>query len=326
MDRSSFIKGMAADMHEWFWEAADPFYKSHKKLYPKFMTVKPLSDIKGAFAQITSAIGINRLPEKKENAAITEFNPSEGFTVYLAKKRFYGKSPVSFELNEDFPRIREFLRDYIKSNMPQAIENTKEWLATDLFNYGGYTSGADIFNNATLNNTPSYGSLAYDAKPMITLSGNNRTAKNGSTYYNGLALALSMDNLKTAHTLFTATNAKMENGEPFDNSQDKILMVPQALELTSDQLINSTLIPGNNNNDKNPLKGAYEIIVNPRMSTATSWALVRKEGLVMYVSDDPDFDFYEDKETKTLKATFGFTVALGVKNFRTVVGSNFPTS
>lgn len=326
MDRSTFVKAMTADMHEWFWEAADPFYKKHKPIYPKFMTVKPLSDIKGAFAQTTSAIGVNRLAEKKENAAIAEYNASEGFTVYLAKKRFYGKSPVSFELNEDFVKLKAFVRDYIKSNMPEAIENTKEWLATDLFNYGGFLAGADIFDNATRNNTPSYGSLAYDAKPMIALSGNNRTAKNGNTYYNGLALALTMDNLKTAHTLFTATNAKKENGEPFDNSQDKKLIVPQALELTADQLINSTLIPGNNNNDKNPLKGAYEIIVNPRLTTATSWALTRQEGLVMYTSQNPDFDFYEDKETKTLKATFGFTVALGVKNFRTVVGSNFPTS
>ena len=126
--------------------------------------------------------------------------------------------------------------------------------------------------------------------------------------------------------LFTATNAKKENGKPFDNTQGKIIMVAQSLELDVDQLINSTLIPGSNNNDKNPLKGAYEPFVNPRLSTASSWALLRKAGLLMYVSKNPDFDFFEDKETKTFKATFGIRVAIGVKNFRTGVGVNFPTS
>ncbi|MBA3052756.1 MAG: hypothetical protein FP827_06695, partial [Candidatus Omnitrophica bacterium] len=234
MDRSTFIKGMAADMHEWYWEAADPFYKSYSPIYPKFMTVKPLSEIKGSFAQMTSAIAIDKLPQKEEGGSIQEYQASEGFTVYIAKKRFYGKSPVTFELDADFPRVKNFIRDYIKSNMPAAIENTKESLATDLFNYGGVILGHDVYDNATKNNTPSYGKLAYDAVCAINLSDNLRTAKNGSTYYNGLALALTgangFDNLKTAHTLFTSTNAKQENGAPFDNSQNKKIMVPQALE------------------------------------------------------------------------------------------------
>lgn len=327
MDRSTFIKGMIPDMHEWYWEAADKFYQSFHPIYPKYFDVRPLSEIKGSFIQMTSALAVGQLPEKKENGPIQEYHASEGFTVYIAKKRFYGKSPVSFELNEDFPRIKNFIRDYIKSNMPQAIENTKEQLAADIFNKGGYTAGDDIFDNSVVGIlSPPYGKLLYDGKPFFALSGNDRTAKSGTTYYNGLALALTFDNLKIAHTLFTATNAKQENDEPFDNTQDKRLMVPQALELTADQIINSTLIPGSNNNDKNPLKGAYEVIVNPRLTTATSWALLRKAGLLMYTSNTPDFDFWEDKDTKTLKASFGFTVAIGVKNFRTAVGSNFPTS
>ena len=330
MDRSTFIKGMIPDMHEWYWEAADPFYKSYSPLYPKYFTIKPISEIKGAFKQMTSALAVDKLPEKKENAAIAEYHATEGWTLYIAKKRFYGKSPVSFELNEDFPRISNFIRDYIKSNMPAAIEETKENLAADIFNDGAKTAGADVFDNATLGHAIDYGKVCYDSKPFFNLSTNTRTAKNGSTYYNLLDLALSgasgYDNLKTAHILFTATNAKKENGQPFDNSQGKMLMVPQALELDADVHINSTLIPGSNDNDRNPLKGAYKILVNPRLKTSTSWALLRKEGLIFYVSDTPDFDFFEDKETKTFKATFGITCGIGVKNWRTAVGSKFPTS
>ena len=111
MDRSTFIKGMIPDMHEWYWEAADPFYKLYTPMYPRYFTQKPISDIKGAFKQMTSAIAVDKLEEKKENGPIKEYHAIEGFTVYIAKKSYYGKSPVSFELNEDFDRVKNFIRD-----------------------------------------------------------------------------------------------------------------------------------------------------------------------------------------------------------------------
>jgi len=326
--RSDLIKGLQADLHKWYWESADPYYKSYSPIYPKIADVRKLSEIKGPFYQTTSALGLDELPEKKENESIQEHQISEGYTIYIKKRTHAIKIPITYELSRDFWRAKDFLRDFIKKNGPQAVLNTFEKALANIFNYGGYTSGADIFDNSIPGIlSPSYGNLCYDGKPFFTLQGNERSAKNGDTYYNGLGLTLDFDNLKTAHNLLTGTNAKREDGSPFDNTQNKIIVVPTQLALDTDRLINSTLIPDSNNNDKNPLKGEYEIIVNPHFTTSTSWAIGRKGfGIVMFLPDGPTFDVWEDMDTKQIKANILVDFAIGVTNWRGWVGSNFPTS
>lgn len=329
MDRSTFIKGMPANMYKWYWESAEPFYKQHDSVYPKVANVHPLSEIVGPYYQTTSAIGIEKLYRRNENGPIRKVNFGEGFTIYIAIRSYDVMVECSFELNRDFHRISDFLKNSIKANMPLAVEETKEQLFADIFNKGGFTAGDDVFDNSVpeVNLNPSYGSLAYDGLPFFNLSGNLRKNMVETEYYNGIASNFSATNLKAAHILLTSTNAKREIDTPFNNSQNLVLMVPTALSLDADEVLNSKLIAGSNNNNKNSLRGRYNPIENPWLTKASQWQIGRKGfGVDMFVPDGPDFDFWEDKDLKKFKASAHIDIAVGVTNWRGWLSSNFDTS
>jgi len=326
MDRTNFLKGITADLHEWYWEAADDFYKTSSPAYKKIVTLDSTKSIKGPYAQITSGIAPATLPEVNPNSEIPTQDSLEGWVVYAKVRKAGHKIMVPYELQRDFTKVRDFLRSQIEENAPQQIENTKSKIVADLFNYGGFTAGHSIFNQDIPGIlSTGYGNYVYDGKPFFNLSGNLRTAKNGATYYNGAALALTFDNLVTMSTLMTGTNAKREDGTPFDNSKGRILLVPPSLELTAMQLVNSTLIPGSPNNDVNPLKGAMEVVVCPDLTDTDAWFIVRKEGIKFWVSE-PRMKFWTNENNESMYASVMIDYAICVKNWRCAVGSNFATA
>jgi len=309
-------------------EATDAFYKSISLVYPKLVTLRKVSEIKGTHYQTSSVVGIQELEEVEEGEPIPFRDPVEGYQIYLKKKKLAVGTEFTLELDQDFEQIKDFFRAYIRENIPPAVVEAKEKAIAGLFNEGAFTAGSTKFNNATKTFAPSYGNFAYDTKPFLNLSGNNRSAKgHNTTYYNHIgSLALTFDNLSTAHNLLTDTNAKKENGQPFDNTQNKKLLVPTGLVLTARRIINSELIPGNSNNDKNALQGEYDIVQSPYITTATAWAIGRPQGILFFDSNDVIYEFWKVNETQQLRCSAHIRVAYGVRNWRAWVGSNFPTS
>lgn len=332
LTREAMIKGLSADMHKWYWEAADPFYKKHRRVYSQICRMRSLSEIKGSYYQTTSAIGIDKLDERDENGAIAIHRPSEGYTIQIKVRNYGVIIPISYELNRDWWRVPKFLENYIKENGPLAVEETKEDARASLFNYGGYTAGHAIYNNSTPNQSDASGDGCYDGTsasivPFFSRSTGAHVSKGGTTYFNAYGNALTdFDNLVTSHNLLVDTNAKRENDTTFDNSQNKILVVPPALEVTARQWIKSTSLPGSNNNDINPLYNMYDLVVDPWLSEATSWAIGRRGFGIEFFDADPHFKFWEDNDTGQLKARILVDFALGVTNWRGWVGSNFPLS
>jgi hypothetical protein len=331
MNRSDFKKGLIADMYEWYLDAKDKLYKEYSPIYPKIADVRDVKEITGSYAQGTTVIADSGdVPFRDENSPIKFENEAEGYTWHASIKSIDIGKRVSMELNRDIEhRAKDFLRKFVvEGNLARRMEIIKERLVAKVFNEGALLAGSDIFDqNIPGVLTTTYGKFCYDGKPFFNMSDNLRSSKGGGTYYNGLDLALSYDNLKTAYTLLTSTNAKMENDEPFDNTQNIVLLVPPALKLTADVLINSTLVPGGANNDKNPLQGAAEIVEQPYFTQTDCWALVRK-GLAIrvYFASKPVFDFWEVKETRELRASAHLDVAVTVTNWRGAVGSKFPTA
>lgn len=330
MTRTDFEKGVIADMYEYYLESEDKLYKSYQPIYPKICEVKDVEEIKGPYAQGTTVVMDSNYQFREENQPIPFEQAIEGYVWHAKIKSIDKGVAISMEANRDLRhRVKDFLRDWIvNKGLAHQLEIAKERVIADLFNYGGYTAGHSIFNQ----NIPgvlatSYGNLCYDGKPFFALSGNNRAAKSGTTYYNGLALSLTYDNLVTAHKLLTSTNAKQENDEPFDNSQDKVLVVPTALSIEAKTIINSTLVPNTANNATNVLKGEYEVVENPYLTTATAWAIGRKSlGIKLWISKKPVLDFWRVPETRQLRASAHIDIAVAVTNWRGWVGSNFPTS
>jgi hypothetical protein len=74
------------------------------------------------------------------------------------------------------------------------------------------------------------------------------------------------------------TETKLESGQIVAPVMDWILYVPPALEMLADRLVNSTGLPGTNENDRNPIKARRNItiVVNPYLTDLDGWFLVAK--------------------------------------------------
>lgn len=329
--RSDMAEGMKADMHTWFWEATDKIYKKLQRYYDKMAEVLPVSEIKGGYWKGTSAIGVTELQDRINYGKLYEDKPQEGYIVYGTIKQKNIAIQVPREMERDWHRTKDWMKDYINKNWPQAVEVSKEKIVANLYNYGGYTSGHTVFNNddATIPvSTYTSPDLCYDGKPFFDLAGNERTAKNNSTYYNAVALSgVTFANAKAMYILLTSTNNKMENGNPFDNSQDLIVVTHTANKLDWDVVNNSTLNPDVATNPTNPLKGAFkEIIANPYLLTPGFSCIQRKGMGIKFWVSDAKFNFWEENNPPGLWGSVIFDYAICVQNFRPFVGNNAPVS
>ncbi len=328
--RHDLLQGIKADMHTWFYESAEKMYKKLDRIYDKVVEVLPVSEIKGGYWKGTSAIGAKELEDRVTYGKLYEDKPTEGFQVYAVIKDKALKVKCPRELKRDWHRTSDWLRDYVKQNWPQAVEITKEKIVANLFNYGGYTAGHAVFNNDDSDldlTTYTNPNLCYDGKPMFNLAGNVRTAKSGSTYYNALALTgVTYANAVTMYNLLTSTNAYMENGQPFDNSQDTVVLCHPSLKLDWEIINNSTLNPDNANNPSNPLKGAFKIYSNPYLTSSTFSCMISQGKGVRFWTSEPKFDFWEENDPPTYWASVILDYAICIWNFRPLVGNNAPTS
>lgn len=335
MNRTDIPEGVKADLHKWGYENLDKHYKAYSPLHKQGLCeLMPLKGkVKGEYFKETTAISIDSVPEKVENEGLSEAVPVEGFSPIIAVRRRSVMIPISYEAKRDFTRSVNFLEDFIKINAsPLYAKVVDQEILTDMFNYGGYTSGNAIFNNNTPGQEDISGDGVYDGTaaspiPFMTRNGSNRTPKgHTTTYYNAIARNLSYDYLVEADTLLKYTNAKMEDGTPFMNTEGLILMVHGSNDINAQKLIKSSLTPDDANTAYNALSNGYRIVVNPFLRTAASWAIGRAGFGIKLFLDPYVVRMWYDEENEEFKASIGWNYACGVMNFRFCVGSQFPTS
>lgn len=339
MFRADMIEGLKAEMSDWFWDAASPVYKKLKLNYPEIVEVESISKITGPYYKGTSAIGASELQDNTEDDEIYEDHPVEGFKVYGSIKTKALKVKVPRALKRDWHRTKDFLKSYVygnaadengqRGNWPLALEVTKEKIVANLFNYGGFTSGHATFNQeepTVLETGKTYVNLPYDDKPLFSLTGNNHTAKNGGTYYNALAeTGVTFENYLTMYNLLTATNNRMENGEPFDNSQDLRVICYSSLAPSWESVITSEKNADDASNANNPLRNKAKVFGNPYITTSTMSVLMRKGGIRCFFSD-PIFEFWEEHDPARNWASVTLDYCIFVQNWRTFVSNNAPTA
>ncbi len=337
--RLDFANGLVPNAYTYMWEARDEVYKSYKPFYSKLAVIKSISEIKGGFEKSTSVIGADEMSDQINYGIAEEDRPQEGYPVYWTIKSKSKKIKMPREVVRDMKhRAENWLKAYVKESVPMMIETTKERIVASIYKYGGYTSGHAIFNqdDSDAGLTTGYTSFCYDGKPLFALTGNNHTAKDANTYYNATAITtasasgqsngVNFANALTMWNLLTTTNAKMENGQEFDNSRDVSIVCAKQNGPDWDVIQNSTLNPDNAQNASNPLKGMFkEIVASPFITTAAQSVMFRKEGLVAYFGE-PIMSFYEvnDPDALWFKVTLDYAIA--PKNFRTFLANNAPTS
>lgn len=315
--RNEFTELMNQSMYDWFFEE----YERHTPMYPKLFKVE---ELKTGYKKSTTGIGMGQLSERPEGDDIVMSKPVEGWSPIHKARTFSDSFELTQEFVEDAPA--EKVGDLLKAlalTWGEGVVASKEKFAAKFFNYGGYTAGHDVFNGTITGviDDPS-GDLCYDGKPFFNLTGNNRTAKNGSTYYNGTANAFSATNLKTSYLLMSNTNA-------YDEKGDKIVLLPSiilhppALKFTVKEVLANT--------DTANLRSSVENIVTPMewayLTDSDAWFLgVPQKGITWYERKAPVIDFYQNEVNKKYYATIDARWGAGVSNWRYWQGNAFSTS
>ncbi len=333
--RKDLLEGIKIEMSTWFYDAASPLYKTLERFYPDMVEVGDIKDLTGGYWKGTSALGSSELEDLDNYGDIHEDNPTEGYTVYARIKSKALRVKCPRVLKRDWHRTTDWLKNYVSENWPQAVEVTKEKIVANFYNKGGWTSGDDIYNNDDADiglTTYTSPKLQYDGEPVFNLSDNTRSAKNGSTYYNAIQSGVAPDYPNVALPLFkllTSTNAYMENGNPFDNGQDLIVVTAKANEPAWKIINNSTLVPGDSNNDSNPLQGIFKkIVANPYITYSyngigMSVMQRRAKGIKFWVGK-PRFNFWEVPSPEAFWASCTLDYAITLQNFRPLVADNAP--
>jgi hypothetical protein len=328
--RLDLPKGLAADLHKWSWEARTDYDKKEgKPEAEEIAEIKSMKEIKGSYYQSTTAIAASQLGSKTDYGISPVDTPIEGFTVYGAKKQTSLKTAVSAEVAKDWFRTADFLKTYVKENVPEMIYNTKNSIVMEAINNGGVAAGGKIFdNNSTDANIPSQtANLPYDG---VSWFNTTHTNKQGTTFDNtltdvtskgvvtGAANGITLANAMAMYVKFAGTNALKENGSRFENTKDIRILASINGALDWSSVINSTLNPDGSGNAASPISlmgKIKEVKGTNLMQSSTMSLMYRKKGLKLFLSE-PQYEYWEEKEPDKFWFRISLDYILVMDNWR----------
>ena len=314
--RSEFTENLKDQNYKYFWESYDITPTKWEMIFETVQSNK-------AYEMFNSAIGLGELLEKPEGEDLRSDKPIESYTIVCKNSTFGRVVPFSYETVHD--SLRSNIVENTVGSWGKMVPVTKEKFYAKFFIYGAYTAGYSVFNNSITDViTDSSGNKIYDGQPFFSTA---HPDKVGNTYANYTASrSLTFDNLQTTYNTYTITNAKDERGTNIDLVPDTLL-IPSALKFTANAILNSTLIPGNMDNDINTLKS----IVNPvewRYLTDTDgWFLGKmKAGLMATDRQDVVMDFWQDETNLDYYASIHTRFGGCVTNWRPWYACNISSS
>lgn len=285
-------------------------YKSKATRFQEIYRLK--TDAAGAGDKFTQILGADKFRQKSVQGQGFQFrSPVQGWTSLVAYQTFFDAVKFDKEEVEDNVKNGEIgstLKNYA-ATWGEAYRVSKEEYAAAFFIQGGYTTGDIIFNGSWGGNTAANGNYLYDGKPFFNLTGNTRTTKDGSTYYNArTTTALNETNFGTLYDLMAVTNAKTEVGTPMENKPNMILTQEGADYRAAWKIINTSgerqSMPGATINDRNPWEGKLKVMDWWALSGGAWYVLEAKAKEIQF--DDrqkPVIEFYRNKETRAYMAT-----------------------
>lgn len=291
--RNQFTEKYKEDMYDWFFESFPEEPPVWQDLFEVVM-----SD--SAYEQFTSAIGLGELIEKPEGEIIQSEAPMESYTIVCKNRSFARKVQFSYESVQDSKKGN--LLQQTVSTWGPALDRTQEKFYAKFFNKGALTAGHDVFNNTITGViTDSSGVVIYDSQPFFDTAHANKV---GSTYSNHTASrALTHANLETTYLTYTSTNNRDERGYPFKLTPD-VLLIPPALRFTAAVILNTSMIPGSQDNDTNVLANIVDPMEWYYLDDSDAWFLGKKKmGLMATQREVVNLDFWMDEETKDYYAS-----------------------
>lgn len=236
--------------------------KELPKLWTQVFNVKT-SEKK--FERVMSVTGMQDVPEKGEGAPYVSDIIRAGWTKDFTHTEYGMMFEVTQTALEDdqYDQLSQHARWMMFS--ARIVEEKKAHA---------------IFNNGFTTEFSPDGVALFSASHVL---------KGGGTARNLLSTAadLSATSLQTA-LVDWQTQMKVESGQLVAPANDLILFVPPALEFTADRILNSTLLPGSADNDRNPIKARrnWSIIVSPYLTDEDAWFLLaankKQHGITSY--------------------------------------------
>lgn len=302
-------------------------YKAEREGYQEVETkynqvYKVVNGVTGAGDKITQILGQGKLTRHTtEGQQITFKSPVQGWEFLVKYWTFSDGIALSKEAVEDTVKLGNLLKD-LSVSWGKQVRICKEEFGARPFNEGGNLSGDWIFNGSHTGNTAAYGDMLYDNKPFFNLTGNARSSKGGSTYYNSVAgLTVTPADFETLYNLHTATNNRDERDNVVKNPADTLLVRPGANRWLADRIVGTEKgMPGGQLNDINPY---YKLV------SVMDWDYLESAEGSMYLgkrqSDDfqfrerqaPEIRFFRDETNLGYKASINIRQGILIKNFRT---------
>ena len=224
--------------------------KELPKIWTKIFNVKS-SDKK--FERVMTVTGMGDVPEKGEGAPYTSDVIRAGWTKDFTHTEYGMMFEVTQTALEDdqYDQLSQHARWLMFS--ARVVEEKK---AHAVFNNGFGTEqspdGVSLFNSA-------------------------HVLKAGGTARNTLASAADLSVTSLTQALIDwQTQTKVESGQVVNYASDLVLFVPPALEFTADRILNSTLLPGSADNDRNAIKARrnWTLVVSPYLTDEDAWFLL----------------------------------------------------
>ncbi len=244
--------------------------------------------------------GFGLVPERPEGEGVRYDDPIQGFSAKFIHLTYaLGYQITSEAVADDQYKM---LGKKMAEQLGKSAAVTKEILAASILNNGFTTA-----------NGP-------DALPLFSTS---HPLTGGGVYGNrpGVAAALSATSLQAALLVFR--RQQDDRGKQL-MIKPKYLVVPPELEYTAYAILNSTLMPGTNNNDVNSLKGALEIVVMDYLTSPTAWYIAGEKedhGLIWYDRQDLKMDDTTDFDTGNAKYKAEWRSSCGFSDWRGLWGT-----
>jgi hypothetical protein len=236
--------------------------KELKRIWTSVYNVKT-SDRK--FERVMSVVGMGDVPQKGEGAAYTSDVIRPGWTkdyTHLEYGMMFEVTQTALE-DDQYDQLAQHARWLMFS--ARVVEEKQ---AHALFNNGFTTE------------------LSPDGVALFSAS---HVLKGGGSARNILSAAADLSATSLQQALVDWQNqTKVEAGQLVAPATDLVLFVPPDLEFTADRILNSTLLPGSADNDRNPIKARrnWTIIVSPYLTDSDAWFLLdankKSHGITSY--------------------------------------------
>lgn len=275
------------------------FFETYKEKPEQFSQVLNILSSKKAIETDLRMGGFTMWGEKGTTASTQYEDPTDTDTVQYKHKTFSKGFILEKELVDD--------EQYTQINkMPKALARAARSTIE--------TKAATVFNDAFAGNI-----LAYKGEALV--SDTHKRLDGGTTTNRIGALALSEPNLEIALKL---------GREQIDETGLKIqchfdtLVVPGALEFTAEKISKSVQLPGTANNDINPLKGRFKVVVLDYLTDPDNWFLLDSQmhQLNFFWRERMNFKTTTDFDTDQAKYKGRFRMSYGWSDHRGVLGSN----